>query len=113
MGGYSSIFIASPLLALWKEREPRYAAVRERADLKGAREAILITTPVSRSGGGTLPTAEGSEAEMASAGEVHGPGKNERAMKSAAAKGGGGATRKKSTTKGPSGGKKKKKKKKR
>lgn len=29
-GAYSSIFIASPLLALVKEREPRYATIRER-----------------------------------------------------------------------------------
>ncbi|MEY2426799.1 MAG: preprotein translocase subunit SecF [Actinomycetota bacterium] len=29
-GAYSSIFIASPLLAVLKEREPRFAAVRER-----------------------------------------------------------------------------------
>lgn len=29
-GTYSSIFIASPILALWKEREPRYQALRRR-----------------------------------------------------------------------------------
>ena len=29
-GAYSSIFIASPLLALMKEREPRYAEIRRR-----------------------------------------------------------------------------------
>jgi len=31
-GSYSSIFIASPFLALWKEREPRYKAIRQRAE---------------------------------------------------------------------------------
>ncbi|MDE3206392.1 MAG: protein translocase subunit SecF [Acidobacteriota bacterium] len=31
-GAYSSIFIASPLLALMKEREPRYAEIRRRLD---------------------------------------------------------------------------------
>lgn len=31
-GAYSSIFIASPLLALLKEREPRYAALRARIE---------------------------------------------------------------------------------
>jgi preprotein translocase subunit SecF len=36
-GAYSSIFIASPLLALLKEREPRYAALRRRLDEKGLR----------------------------------------------------------------------------
>lgn len=35
-GAYSSIFIASPLLALLKEREPRYRALRERLS-KGAK----------------------------------------------------------------------------
>jgi preprotein translocase subunit SecF len=30
IGSYSSIFVAAPLLALWKEREPRYRAVAER-----------------------------------------------------------------------------------
>jgi preprotein translocase subunit SecF len=39
VGTYSSIFIASPILAALKEREPRYRAVRERiatGDLRGA-----------------------------------------------------------------------------
>ncbi len=31
VGAYSSIFVATPLLAWLKEREPRYAALRERA----------------------------------------------------------------------------------
>ncbi len=35
-GAYSSIFIASPLLALLKEREPRYKALRERLGRAGA-----------------------------------------------------------------------------
>ena len=29
-GAYSSIFIASPILALLKEREPRYVEIRKR-----------------------------------------------------------------------------------
>jgi SecD/SecF fusion protein len=32
-GAYSSIFIASPLLVIWKEREPKY---RKRAAAEGA-----------------------------------------------------------------------------
>ncbi len=36
-GAYSSIFIASPLLAILKEREPRFAAVRERLARGGGR----------------------------------------------------------------------------
>ncbi|HSH22596.1 MAG TPA: protein translocase subunit SecF, partial [Acidimicrobiales bacterium] len=33
---YSSIFIASPLLAMLKEREPRYASIRQRVLARGA-----------------------------------------------------------------------------
>lgn len=29
-GAYSSIFVAAPLLSVWKEREPRYTSVREK-----------------------------------------------------------------------------------
>ena len=35
-GAYSSIFIATPLLAVLKEREPRYAAIRHRIAGRGA-----------------------------------------------------------------------------
>jgi len=46
VGTYSSIFIASPLLAIWKEREPRYQAVRRPA--RGtARPATLATAAAS------------------------------------------------------------------
>ena len=36
-GAYSSIFIASPLLALMKEREPRYITIRQRLETRGER----------------------------------------------------------------------------
>ncbi|HWE56523.1 MAG TPA: protein translocase subunit SecF [Acidimicrobiales bacterium] len=53
-GAYSSIFIASPLLALMKEREPRYAEIRRRLDQArprrltpaAAAEAARAGTPV-------------------------------------------------------------------
>ncbi|MCA1831527.1 MAG: protein translocase subunit SecF [Actinomycetota bacterium] len=35
IGTYSSIFVASPLLAIWKEREPRYAAIKARQQREG------------------------------------------------------------------------------
>jgi preprotein translocase subunit SecF len=38
---YSSIFIASPLLALLKEREPRYASIKERVLARGGGGAPL------------------------------------------------------------------------
>jgi len=48
-GAYSSIFVATPILAWWKEREPRYVAVRERAAKElarsGARAAAATVTP--------------------------------------------------------------------
>ena len=40
-GAYSSIFIASPILAWLKEREPRYAAIRVRIESKGERLGLL------------------------------------------------------------------------
>jgi preprotein translocase subunit SecF len=35
-GTYSSIFVATPLLAIWKEREPRWATLRVRIAARGA-----------------------------------------------------------------------------
>lgn len=34
-GAYSSIFIASPILAMWKETEPRYVALRRKLEKAG------------------------------------------------------------------------------
>jgi preprotein translocase subunit SecF len=63
-GAYSSIFIASPVLAMMKERETRYATIREklqnRADRTGLltpRAAALLTATAG--GGGTRPSASG------------------------------------------------------
>jgi preprotein translocase subunit SecF len=38
-GAYSSIFIAPPLVAMWKEKEPRYAQLRARVERLGAQGA--------------------------------------------------------------------------
>jgi len=40
-GAYSSIFIASPVLAMLKEREPRYAAIRQRLESRSDRSGVL------------------------------------------------------------------------
>ncbi len=40
-GAYSSIFIASPVLAMLKEREPRYIAIRQRLEARGERTGVL------------------------------------------------------------------------
>ena len=57
-GAYSSIFIASPLLALLKEREPRYAEIRRR--LATSASASKRITPAAAATGdlsGALPVA--------------------------------------------------------
>lgn len=70
-GAYSSIFIASPLLAQMKEREPRYATIRqrlatraERAELLTPRAAALATVGPGGAGGraGRLRPARGAPA---------------------------------------------------
>ncbi|RJP26975.1 MAG: protein translocase subunit SecF [Actinobacteria bacterium] len=119
MGAYSSIFIASPLLAIWKEREPRYAAVREKMEARGAKEAILITSPKAvavTAGAGKAKEAALPEEKDADAVETAVEERKEKAKpaaKPASKPAAPQAQRKKTTTRGPSGGKKKKKKKKR
>ena len=49
---YSSIFIASPLLAVLKEREPRYAAIRERLAARGV-GGPLTPAAAAAAGSGT------------------------------------------------------------
>ncbi len=44
-GAYSSIFIASPVLAMMKEREPRYATIRKRLETRG--EGLGTLSPSS------------------------------------------------------------------
>ena len=53
-GAYSSIFIASPLLALMKEREPRYVTIRQRLEARGDRGPALtpaMAAAMATSGG--------------------------------------------------------------
>jgi preprotein translocase subunit SecF len=40
VGTYSSVFLAGPLLAVWKEREDHWQRVRRRVERKGAEEAF-------------------------------------------------------------------------
>jgi preprotein translocase subunit SecF len=46
-GAYSSIFIASPLLAILKEREPRFRDVRRRIEARGASGPVVPEPPVA------------------------------------------------------------------
>jgi preprotein translocase subunit SecF len=41
-GAYSSIFVATPLLAWWKEREPRYRSLRDRSAAQMARGETAV-----------------------------------------------------------------------
>ena len=61
-GTYSSVFIASPTLALFKEREPRYQQIQARAQARAARPALRsVRTPAA------LPEAPDGEVETAAA----------------------------------------------
>jgi preprotein translocase subunit SecF len=46
-GAYSSIFVATPVLSVWKEREPKYRSVRERVErgLQRAAARAALPTP--------------------------------------------------------------------
>jgi preprotein translocase subunit SecF len=46
-GAYSSIFVAIPLLAWWKEQEPRYRALRERSAEQLARAGARVEEPAA------------------------------------------------------------------
>jgi preprotein translocase subunit SecF len=56
-GAYSSIFIASPLLAVLKEREPRYREIRKRLEGKTAAPAKAKVGPPSDSSDGDPSSA--------------------------------------------------------
>src|SRR5207249_4264901 len=51
-GAYSSIFIASPLLAFLKEREPRYATIRQRLAGKAGTTGVLTPAAAAAMAGG-------------------------------------------------------------
>jgi preprotein translocase subunit SecF len=69
-GAYSSIFIASPLLALLKEREPRYRALRERLASKAGKTEVATATAVvddGPEGAGEVTLAKGAAPATAKA----------------------------------------------
>jgi preprotein translocase subunit SecF len=53
-GAYSSIFIASPILAILKEREPRYASIRQRVLARGGGVGPLTPAAAAAAGMGSL-----------------------------------------------------------
>jgi hypothetical protein len=66
-GAYSSIFIASPVLASMKEREPRYANIRQKLANRPDRSGILTpraaaALALTGGGGGRAPGRSGRDA---------------------------------------------------
>ena len=62
-GAYSSIFIASPMLAVLKEREPRYANIRARLASRGGAVGAPLTpaAAAAASGGISVGVAAGTD----------------------------------------------------
>jgi preprotein translocase subunit SecF len=63
IGSYSSIFVAAPLLALWKEREPQYRAVAERRRRTSSAPAPVAATAPASVGGAGVPVGTDEPAE--------------------------------------------------
>lgn len=61
-GAYSSIFIASPLLGLWKEREARWEQVRHRLVSRGIRNDPLSAQDIARESRESAYSATGTTA---------------------------------------------------
>jgi preprotein translocase subunit SecF len=62
IGSYSSIFVAAPLLAWWKEREPQYRALAQRRARLGG--PVLAAAPA---GGGVAPAPAAAATSAAGA----------------------------------------------
>ena len=62
VGAYSSIFVATPILAWLKEREPKYRALRERAAADLARGGAARREPVPAPVAASVPAAPPSGA---------------------------------------------------
>jgi len=77
-GAYSSIFIASPLLAILKEREPRYVNIRQRLASRGGQSLLLSPREVALATGG-LPGGGSGGGRSAEGVLVPGRGREERA----------------------------------
>jgi preprotein translocase subunit SecF len=88
-GTYSSIFVAAPILALFKEREPRYQQIRSRAQARAARPGLRA---VSRPG---LASAVTQERELEPAGTVAAvPGRSAASSQATRPRPGGGKKKK-------------------
>ena len=106
-GAYSSIFIASPILAQMKEREPRYATIRQRLASRAERSELLTPRAAAlasaAAGAPGRAAARPSKAAARRQGEVLRPGARRPAAEAgddeeagpttAPARAGGGTTR--------------------
>ena len=72
-GAYSSIFIASPVLAILKERETRYSAIRQRLEARGGASAAAVLTPAAAAATGTLPLGDEDDVPRPSTGTTRTP----------------------------------------
>ena len=67
VGAYSSIFVASPILAVLKEREPRYRQLRARLESKPGERRLRPVPAVEDATGAAEPAAEIPAAAVATA----------------------------------------------
>ncbi len=84
-GAYSSIFIASPLLALMKEREPRYVTIRQRLEARGERLAVLTPATAAAMSGSRGSRGRPEGQATTTAGGVIRPGASKSSRRSATA----------------------------
>jgi len=68
-GAYSSIFIAAPVLAWMKEREPRYTTIRQRLEARGDRVGLLTPAAAAAMAGATAGSAGSASARPVKAGK--------------------------------------------
>ena len=69
-GAYSSIFIASPLLAVLKEREPRYVTIRQRLEARGERGPTLTPAMAAAMAGASTGASGRSSKSGAGSGVI-------------------------------------------
>jgi len=77
-GAYSSIFIASPLLAWMKEREPRYITIRQRIESRGGDRGPALTPAMAAAMAGSAGgSGRGSSRSRANTGVIR-PGQGSK-----------------------------------
>jgi preprotein translocase subunit SecF len=72
-GAYSSIFIAAPILATLKEREPRYASIRQRLATR-AGGPPLTPAAAAAMGSSAAPQSDGEESRLSGPSATPRPG---------------------------------------